>query len=422
MLPEQITPEESDILKRAAKKATRVRGQSGHVEETGKKRKKWRGSYFVYVVRNGVEKRTHKRVDLGWKSELSKTDAKRKLREFLITAQLYIVEASGNDSQPLHQDNPIGLLPSPTHSLRDFWSKVFRPMKEPTWKESGRKELIGNIERYVLAKFGDWELGSINKIALQLHVNELAARYSKSVVEKALIWSRAIMEEAAELDFIPRNPGKRLVMPETREVQRPVVSLIDLHAKFARLPLRERLILRMSLILGLRPSEKFALKRDDVNGQSLRIDEGNRYGKLYRTKTKSSKANVWLTPDILAELNTWMALQGSQPSDALLFPNTDGKPMRLDNYRKRHFKPALKAAGLAGVTMQMCRRSCGTFMNDGKHGNVKDIQGHLRHAQASTTMDIYVQEVPESIRHAVESLDRALFGAANIATSVGNRC
>ena len=93
--------------------------------------------------------------------------------------------------------------------------------------------------------------------------------------------------------------------------------------------------------------------------------------------------------------------------------------MHLDNYRKRLFRPALDAAGLKGVTFQQCRRTCGTIMLNGKHGNLKDVQGHLRHAQASTTLGIYVQQIPESVRTAVASLDRTIFGAvaASSATS-----
>jgi hypothetical protein len=35
---------------------------------------------------------------------------------------------------------------------------------------------------------------------------------------------------------------------------------------------------------------------------------------------------------------------------------------------------------------------------------MKDIQGQMRHSRISTTMDIYVQDIPESRRRAVEKL------------------
>ena len=36
--------------------------------------------------------------------------------------------------------------------------------------------------------------------------------------------------------------------------------------------------------------------------------------------------------------------------------------------------------------------------------DMKDIQGQMRHSRMSTTADIYVQDIPESRRRAVEKL------------------
>jgi hypothetical protein len=41
-------------------------------------------------------------------------------------------------------------------------------------------------------------------------------------------------------------------------------------------------------------------------------------------------------------------------------------------------------------------------------GSVKDIQAHLRHARPNVTADVYMQEIPASVRAAVELLDQKL--------------
>jgi hypothetical protein len=41
-------------------------------------------------------------------------------------------------------------------------------------------------------------------------------------------------------------------------------------------------------------------------------------------------------------------------------------------------------------------------------GSVKHIQAHLRHARPNVTADVYMQEIPASVRAAVESLDQKL--------------
>ena len=64
---------------------------------------------------------------------------------------------------------------------------------------------------------------------------------------------------------------------------------------------------------------------------------------------------------------------------------------------------------LKKLTHQALRRSCATHMQ-GK-GSIKDIQAHLRHAQPNVTADVYMQAIPESVRRAVETLDRLLIPA-----------
>jgi hypothetical protein len=40
--------------------------------------------------------------------------------------------------------------------------------------------------------------------------------------------------------------------------------------------------------------------------------------------------------------------------------------------------------------------------------SVKDVQAHLRHTNAKTTLEHYIKSVPESVRVAMESLDQLL--------------
>jgi integrase len=63
-------------------------------------------------------------------------------------------------------------------------------------------------------------------------------------------------------------------------------------------------------------------------------------------------------------------------------------------------------AGIEGVTHQMLRRTCSTYM--AQITNVKDVQAHLRRKNAKTTLEHYIESVPESVRVAVESLDQLL--------------
>ncbi|MGA2114345.1 MAG: hypothetical protein ABSH56_06295 [Bryobacteraceae bacterium] len=52
------------------------------------------------------------------------------------------------------------------------------------------------------------------------------------------------------------------------------------------------------------------------------------------------------------------------------------------------------------------RRTCATWFQE--VGTAKDIQSQLRHASPTTTLGVYVHELPERARLAVEALDRKL--------------
>lgn len=71
----------------------------------------------------------------------------------------------------------------------------------------------------------------------------------------------------------------------------------------------------------------------------------------------------------------------------------------------------LPAGFLEGVTFQALRRSCATHMQHS--GSVKDIQAHLRDARPNVTASVYMQEIPASVRMAVESLDKKLCGQSD---------
>ena len=58
------------------------------------------------------------------------------------------------------------------------------------------------------------------------------------------------------------------------------------------------------------------------------------------------------------------------------------------------------------LTFQVIRRTIATLAQ--KKGTVKDVQGLLRHSRAATTTDVYMQEIPESVRATVNAIHREL--------------
>jgi len=62
--------------------------------------------------------------------------------------------------------------------------------------------------------------------------------------------------------------------------------------------------------------------------------------------------------------------------------------------------------GLPKLTFQVIRRTIATLAQ--KKGTPKDIQGLLRHSRLATTTDVYMQEIPESVKVTVEAINQEL--------------
>jgi integrase len=102
-------------------------------------------------------------------------------------------------------------------------------------------------------------------------------------------------------------------------------------------------------------------------------------------------------------LEFWRGTPTNPVPDAFIFPSSRGTAINTNNFLFRVLKEAGRNAGIDGVTHQMLRR---TYM--AQITSVKDVQAHLRHTNAKTTLEHYIKSVPESVRVAVESLDQLL--------------
>ena len=75
-------------------------------------------------------------------------------------------------------------------------------------------------------------------------------------------------------------------------------------------------------------------------------------------------------------------------------------------YRRRVLHKLEKDLELPKLTFQVIRRTIATLAQ--KKGTVKDVQGLPRHSRAATTIDVYMQEIPESVQATVNAINAEL--------------
>ena len=278
-------------------------------------------------------------------------------------------------------------------------------MHSPHWAPATRELNTGNVEHHILPALGSLRLSEVDKFGCQIFLNDLAARgFSFSLVDHNRTLLKAILEEAVEAELIGRNPARKLKMPETRVSVKHVLPKDQARLLLDSLPFRDRLIAMIVAFCAMRPGEIFGLCWSSWRGDHLQI-ESTAWRGLFRrgkAKTTSSKAPVIIPDVILPLLTAWREENQTAPTDALIFPTTRNTPMRPENWLHRRVHPIAKALSITvPINFQILRR---TFATNAQGGNPKDVQAHLRHAALGTTMNIYTQAIPESVRRLVNAV------------------
>jgi integrase len=92
--------------------------------------------------------------------------------------------------------------------------------------------------------------------------------------------------------------------------------------------------------------------------------------------------------------------------DQFVFTTELSDPIRRTAFSERIWRPALKRAGLSGVTMHGLRHFCASLLIRHEE-SVKTFQARLGHASAAETLDTYSHLWPDSddrTRAAVDSV------------------
>ncbi len=174
---------------------------------------------------------------------------------------------------------------------------------------------------------------------------------------------------------------------------------------------------------ALRPSELFAFRwrRFDRKAATLTVAETVYKGNIRDWgKTRKSLAVIHIPRELANDLQAWRLVceqraQVGTKNDDSKSASIAGRlhlrqrGWRLSRQRQRsqagaaqtRSRPELAQADVPGHLQNDC--NTGT-----EEGALKDVQGVLRHSRSATTMDVYMQEIPESVQSTINSISREL--------------
>ncbi len=247
--------------------------------------------------------------------------------------------------------------------------------------------------------FGDRRIDELRPIELSAWRATLPAR-SRHQPFGAF---KQVLEEAVTLGLLEVNPcarikNRRVKLDEDREI-RPFETWGELDAIAAELSPIYRAIPAVLVGTGMRPEELFGLDRRDVDHENgvLQIERVYSRGRLKPCmKSDRQRRRVPLRAKVLETLDA-MTTRIDSP---VLFPAKDGGRIELETFRRRHWTPALRAAGIDHRRVYDCRHTFASW----------SIRAGVQLFYLSRVMGTSIAQIDATYGHLVPDSDKYLRG------------
>jgi integrase len=210
------------------------------------------------------------------------------------------------------------------------------PLKEAHWKEETAKVKTLLIQQYLIDDFEDVLLENFDKFTLQVHLNKLAKTRSKDRVLQMRAYMRDIFAEAADQDFLAKDPARKVRVPtQLREADKTTLTWDQLRKALSELNVRDRLLLELDMTNALRPSELFGLRWKSFNEAAVTMSVTET---VYKSKirpwgkTQRSLATVHLPKDLAAQITAWKRQSpDSSPAQPVVVASSSAQQVLVAN-------------------------------------------------------------------------------------------
>jgi integrase len=352
----------------------------------------WEGRYYEPVLVAGKLKKVRRAVVLGFCSEITKGEAKRKFQEIL---------------RPLNEG-----LHSPVQAMTftDFCTRWKKEILE-NYRLSTRNFYESTLDRWIIPYFRNWPLGDIKTPDVQSFVNRFRD-YSESVLKHLRARLSRIFATAVDWEYLSRSPVSGLKLPGGKPVQRArVLSPQEIRLLITHLaePYRTMVIIMAGTVI--RESELLALKWTDFDWlqRVITVRRSLYRGNLGITKSEKGSRDVPFGDRVGEAV---LALRNS--------PHNRGEFLFLTEREKIYDPRVVERLGFAPVTTRLklqsftwrsFRRSGATALhvNNVPLKVQQDIMGH-----ANPEMSLLYTEAELTYRRsAIKLLEESVFGAHN---------
>jgi integrase len=216
-----------------------------------------------------------------------------------------------------------------------------------------------------------------------------------------------LFNHAIRWGFTDRNPisgpvkGSGVRQGSKRQRIPDILDVSEMQALIAELQLRERVLLFLDMVTGLRRGELAGLQWSDIDFGEMQINVTRSVVDqvVGRCKTESSQKPVPMDEHTAQDLQEWYRLTPYREQDDWVFASDSSRagekrgkqPLWLSTIMRYHIQPVIKRLGIdKRVSWHTFRRTYTSLLTENQE-NVKVVQELLRHSSVKVTMDIYAQ-------------------------------
>jgi integrase len=295
-------------------------------------------------------------------------------------------------------------------SFADFsreWFVTTGHLKPKT--QEGYKSIL---RTHLLPAFGDQPIAKVRPVEVGQFFSGLATGgMSVSRMRQTKNVLKLIFDEAVRNGYLARTPVDAIRLPRPQRREMSVLSPRQVSLLASKVPERYMALIYLLAYGGLRWGEAAALRRGRFNVLRGRVDvmeavsEVN--GVLYFGSTKTNQTRSVVLPsflrDLLAKhLNRFVG----DDVDALVFTTKNGADLRIGNFRRRVWWPALDASELPhSVRIHDLRHTCASLLI-ARGAHAKAVQQHLGHSSITVTFDVYGHLLPDEQHRIAAALDQ----------------
>ena len=294
----------------------------------------------------------------------------------------------------------------------DYRRRELKP--ENVWKSYSTKVTYqGYLNKWILPRWGSYSLARINAGEVELWLRPLSLARSSCAKIRNLM--SVLFNHGIRHEIWDRNPI-RLVRQSAKRRRIPVVLTVnEIRRLLSVLPLRERTLVLLDVGTGLRVSELFALKWQDVNflTNEISVTRSIVMQAVGPCKTEASQKPIPMDPYLAKTLSRWRRHSKYRKPDDWLFasPEVGGlRPYWGQPIMRKLIRPAAVKLGISAHLGWHTFRHTYSSLLRANRVDIKVMQELLRHASSRVTLDTYTQAVTSQKREAQSNVVQLLRG------------